>query len=159
MSSDKTDINIVSIGVVSSICQALQKYDLFDHFKEWFYDCIFPVYTEWKKIVRRKVSEMQKGIWMDFCSNHPDLKVAQDCLNNVHPYYFWSLANQYPDLVKRLHTQVRLICNFGFNGALRGYVTRTVLIVFFASTLLTIIVTSYLVVRASKTSLPSYAIN
>ena len=67
--------------------------------------------------MRRKVSERQEGIWSDFCSSHPDLKVAQDCLNNVHPDYFWSLANhQYPDLVKRLHTQVRLMCNFGFNG-------------------------------------------
>ena len=66
--------------------------------------------------MRRKVSERQEGIWSDFCSSHPDLKVAQDCLNNVHPDYFWSLANQYPDLVKRLHTQVGLMCNFGLNG-------------------------------------------
>ena len=153
------DVNIISIGVVSCICEALQKYDLFDHFKAWFYDCIFPTYTEWKKIVRRKVRERQKGIWSDFCSSHPDLKVAQDCLNNVHPEYFWSLANQYPDLVKRLHTQVRLMCNFGFNGAFHGYLTPTVLIVLFASILLTIIVTSYLIVRASKTILPSYGIN
>ena len=27
------DVNIIPIGVVSSICEALQKYDLFDHFK------------------------------------------------------------------------------------------------------------------------------
>ena len=44
--------------------------------------------------------------------------MAQDCLNNVHPEYFWSLANQYPDLVKHLHTQVRLMFNFGFNGGI-----------------------------------------
>ena len=30
------DVNIISIGVLSSICEALQKYDLFDHFKAWF---------------------------------------------------------------------------------------------------------------------------
>ena len=30
------EVNIVPIGVVSSICQALQKYDLFDHSKAWF---------------------------------------------------------------------------------------------------------------------------
>ena len=44
------DVNIISIGVVSCICEALQKYDLFDHFKAWFCDCIFPTYTEWKKL-------------------------------------------------------------------------------------------------------------
>ena len=73
-----------------------------------------------EKIVRRKVSERQEGLWSDFCSSHPDLKVAQDCLNNVHPEYFWSLANQYPDLVKCLHTQVTVMCNFGFNGRQEG---------------------------------------
>ena len=75
-----------------------------------------PYVHRMEKIVRRKVSERQEGIWSDFCSSHLDLKVAQECLNKVHPYYFWSLTNQYPDLVKRLYTQVRLICNFGFNG-------------------------------------------
>ena len=53
--------------------------------------------------------------------------------------------------------------NFGFNGrgggGFHGYVTPTVLIVLFASILLTIIVTSYLIVRASKTTLPFYGIN
>ena len=37
------DVNIISIGVVSSICAAPQKYDFLDHFKVWFYDCIFLV--------------------------------------------------------------------------------------------------------------------
>ena len=147
------------MNIVSCMCEALQNYDLFDHFKAWFYFCIFPTYTEWKKIVRRKVSERQEGILSDFCSSHPDLKVAQDWLNNVHPYYFWSLANQYPNLVKRLHTQVRLMCNFGFNGGVPWLRDTEVLIVLFASILLTIIVTSYLTVRASKTTLPSYGIN
>ena len=44
------DVSIVSIDLVSSICEALQKYDVFDLFKAWFYDCIFPTYTEWKKL-------------------------------------------------------------------------------------------------------------
>ena len=77
---------------------------------------VYSLRTQSGKIVRRKVSERQEGIWSGFCSSRPDLKVAQDCLNNVHPYYFWSLANQYPDLVKHFHTQVRPMCNFGFNG-------------------------------------------
>ena len=118
---------------------------------------VYSLRTQSGKIVRRKVSERQEGIWSNFCSSHPHLKVAQDCLNNINPYYFWSLANQYPDLVKRLHTQVRLMCNFGFNGGTHGNVTPTVLIVIFASTLLTIIVTSYLIARASKTTLPFHA--
>ena len=149
------DVNIVFIGVVSSICEALQKYDLFDHFKAWFYDCIFPTYTEWKKIVRRKVNERQEGIWSDFCSNHPDQKVAQDCLNNFHPYYFLSLSSQYPDLVKRLHNQVMLMCNFGGVTWLRDTDGANCFICKHTVD----DNNHYLIVRASKTTLLSYGIN
>ena len=108
------DVNTISIGVVSCICEALQKYDLLTILKHGS-TTVYSLRTQNGKIVKRNVSERQEGIWSDFCSSHPNLKVAQDCLNNVHPYYFWSLANQYPNLVKCLHTQVRLMCNFGFN--------------------------------------------
>ena len=59
--------------------------------------------------------EKQEGIWSDFCSSHPDLKLARGCLNNVPAHHFWSWANQHPDLVDRLHAQVRLVGNFGLN--------------------------------------------
>ena len=43
--------------------------------------------------------------------------VAQECLaNNVSPEQFWSIADNYPDLVKCLHVQIRLAGNFGLNG-------------------------------------------
>ena len=29
---------------------------------------------------------------------------------------FWSISNQYPDLVTRLHVQIRLMGNFGFGA-------------------------------------------
>ena len=54
----------------------------------------------------------------DFCLKHPNLKQAYDCLNNVPPYRFWSLANHYPNLVSRLHVQVRIMGNFGLNGGI-----------------------------------------
>ena len=40
------------------------------------------------------------------------------CLKNGSSFRFWSLANQFPDLISRLHVQVRLMGNFGFNGSL-----------------------------------------
>ena len=54
------------------------------------------MYIEWQKIVRQKVSERQAGIWSDFCSKHPDLKVAQPKQRPFLPFL---------DLF-----------NFGFNG-------------------------------------------
>ena len=33
------------------------------------------------------------------------MHVAQECLANVSPEQFWSIADNYPDLVKCLHVQ------------------------------------------------------
>ena len=46
------------------------------------------------------------------------MHVAQASLENVSPSKFWSLADIYPDLVSRLHTQVRLMCNLCLNGGI-----------------------------------------
>ena len=109
------DSNISSTGVLPNICEALRKHGLFNCFKLWFETSVFPVYSWWKAIVRRKVCENQNEVWSDFCLKHPDLKQVYDCLNNLPLYHFWSLADHYPDLVSRLHVQVKIMGNFGLN--------------------------------------------
>ena len=52
----------------------------------------------------------------NFCESHPNMRVVQSCLKNVSRFRFYSLANQFPDLVSRLHVQVRLTGNFSLNG-------------------------------------------
>ena len=42
--------------------------------------------------------------------------VAQTCFENMSIKQFWSIDGEYPDLVTRLHTQVRLMGNFGLNA-------------------------------------------
>ena len=113
------DSNISSNGVLPNICEALRKYGLFDYFKLWFETSVFPVYSWWKTSVRRIIRENQNEVWSDFC-----LKQAYDCLNNVPPYHFWSLANHYPDLVSWLHVQVRIMGDFGLNGGI-SWLTST----------------------------------
>ena len=44
------------------------------------------------------------------------MQVGQSCLKNVPLEQFWSLADSYPDLVSRLHVQVRLMGHFGLNA-------------------------------------------
>ena len=44
--------------------------------------------------------------------------VIRQTHENVSPFRFWSLANQFPDLVSRMYVQVRLMGNFGLNGSL-----------------------------------------
>ena len=37
------------------------------------------------------------------------MRVAQTCLENISPCQFWSISDRYPDLVSRLHVQIKLI--------------------------------------------------
>ena len=46
------------------------------------------------------------------------MQIAQACLENVSPHKFWSISEQHPDLVSRLHIQTRLMDNFGLNGGI-----------------------------------------
>ena len=46
------------------------------------------------------------------------MRVVQSCLKDVSHFLFWSLPNQFPDLVSRINVQVRLMGNFGLNGSL-----------------------------------------
>ena len=39
------DPNIVSLGVLPSICETLHKYELFNYFESWFSNSVFPSYA------------------------------------------------------------------------------------------------------------------
>ena len=110
------DTNIASKGVLPSIWEILHKYDLFSYLESWFSDPTFPNCLTRKKIVKRKVHESEEKAWNDFVYSHPNMKIAQTCLENVSPHKLWSISEQRPDLVSRLHIQTRLMGNFGLNG-------------------------------------------
>ena len=46
------------------------------------------------------------------------MQIARSCLAYVTPFHFWSLADHFPDLVSRLHVQVRLMGQFGLSGGI-----------------------------------------
>ena len=50
------------------------------------------------------------------------MHIAQACLENVMPNQFWCLADNYPDLVSHMHTQIRLMGNFGLNGGVPWHI-------------------------------------
>ena len=109
--------NVTSPGVLLSISESLVKYDLFHHFESWYNSSTFPFYENWKRIVRDRIRVFEKDAWLQFCDNHPDIHIIQTCFENLSPPDFWSLADGYPDLVTRLHTQARLMGGFGLNGS------------------------------------------
>ena len=116
------DVSVASMGVLSSIIEALNKYDLYHFFVSWFHDSTFPTYSNWKCIVKTKVRNFEDNAWADYCVNHPGMHIAQACLRNVTSYQFWCLADNYPDLVSRMHVQIRLMGNFGLNGGVPWHV-------------------------------------
>ena len=137
------DSSISSTGVLPKICEALRKYGLSEYFKLWFETSVFPVYSWWKTTVRRKVRENQNEVWSDFCLKHPDLKQAYDCLNNVPPDRFWSLANHYLDLVSRLHVQVKIMGISVSMAVFPGSLIPKVQIALFANKVWKLLTTSF----------------
>ena len=45
------DSDISSLGVLPSIAESLEKFDLFYYFETWYNNSIFPTYPNWKDIV------------------------------------------------------------------------------------------------------------
>ena len=65
------DKDVKSIGILPSICEALNKYDLFNYFQIWFNSSPFPTYSNWKSTVKNKVRDLESRLWLEFCSGHP----------------------------------------------------------------------------------------
>ena len=116
------DAIVTSVGVLPSIIEALKKYDLFHFFVSWFHDSTFQTYSNWKWIVKTKVRNVEDNVWADYCVNHLGMHIPKACTKNVTPYQFWCLADNYPDLVSRMHIQIRLMGNFGLKGGVPWHV-------------------------------------
>ena len=71
------DKDVKSLGILLSICEALNKYDLFNYFEIWFNSSTFPMYGNWKSIVKNKVRDLESRLWLGFYSGHPNMHVAQ----------------------------------------------------------------------------------
>ena len=147
------DSNINFTGVLPNICKSYRKYDLFHYFKLCFDNSVFLVYSNWKGTVRRKVRQKQNEVWSDFCLKHPDLKQVCDCLDNIPPGRFWSLADPCADLVSRLHVQVRIMDNFGLNG---GWLIPKVQLALYANKVWTLLITFFSSVLGSKKTLTHF---
>ena len=77
---------------------------------------MFPTYSQWISIVKTKIRKFEENEGKNFVIAHPSYKVVETSLDLVSPQMFWSISNQYPDLVTRLHVQIRLMGNFGFSA-------------------------------------------
>ena len=110
------DPQIESIGVIPSIFQRLEKYNMISYFYNWAATLCFPSYNSWKKLVNPKIHSFEINRWKTFCVGHPLCSLADTFFDNINPSKFWTLSHTYPDLVKSMHTQLRILGNFGFIG-------------------------------------------
>ena len=97
------DAKIAALAVLPSICEALHKYGLFSYFDSWFSDSAFPTYSQWKSIMKTKIRKFEVKTWKNFVIAHPSYKLAETCLDLVSPQMFWSISNQYSDLVMYMY--------------------------------------------------------
>ena len=88
------DGNIVSLGVLPTMCEALHKYELFSSFDSWSSDSVFLTYSQWKSIVKTKIRKFEVNTWKNFVIAHPSYKLVETCLDLVSPQMFWSISNQ-----------------------------------------------------------------
>ena len=86
------DPDIVSLGVLPSICEALHKYELFNYFESWSSNSICPSYAQWKVVVKSKINVFEENAWSDFVFEHPSFDFAKSCLQLVPPKKFWSIS-------------------------------------------------------------------
>ena len=70
--------------------------------------------------MKTKIFEKEVDNWYLFCPYHTSMRVAQACLENIFPDQFWSIADLYPDLVRHLHAEIRLMGNFGLMAVFLG---------------------------------------
>ena len=87
------DPNIVSLGVLPSICEALHKYELFNYFESWFFNSVFPSYAQWKAVVKSKIKVLEENAWNAFVLEHRSFDFAKSCLELVPPQKFWSISS------------------------------------------------------------------
>ena len=52
--------------------------------------------------MKTKIRELEENTWKNFVIAHPCHKLAKTCLDVVSLEMFWSVFNQYPDLVRLL---------------------------------------------------------
>ena len=108
------DKDVKSTGMLLSICEALNNYDLFNYFEIWFNSSTTATGNQLSKIKFVALKAVVVGTL--FWSSEHACRTSLLRKRLSRP-----LADLYPDLVSRLHIQVRIMGNvltFAFHGSL-----------------------------------------
>ena len=101
--------DIHSVGVITSLYDVVQKYELTHVIDEWFEPGAFPLPGVWEKLIKSKIHTAESEKWHMFCAAQPNVGLAEAAFTHISSYQYWSLSFDYPDLVKHFHLQVRIM--------------------------------------------------
>ena len=68
--------------------------------------------------MKRKFKDYEENAWLSFVNDHPNFQIARSCVANLSPEKFSAITAEYPDLVCRLHVQIRMMGWLGLNGGI-----------------------------------------
>ena len=91
-------------------------YELTHVIEEWFESGTFPLPCVWKNLIKSKIHAVESEKWHTYCAGHSKFGLAGAAFTHIFSYQYWSLAFDYPDLVKHFHLQVCTVGNFALNG-------------------------------------------
>ena len=80
------DPDIHSVGVITSLYDVVQKYELTHVIDEWSVSGTFPLPGVWKKLIKRKICAAESEKWHMFCAGHPKFGPAGAAFTHISSY-------------------------------------------------------------------------
>ena len=85
------DSDIHSVGVITSLYDAVQKYESGHVIDEWFESGTFPLSGVWKKLIKSKVDAAESEKGFNYYAGHLKFGLAGATLSQISSYQYWSL--------------------------------------------------------------------
>ena len=86
------------------------------HLDTWREISVFHLYSSWKTMYWERIANFEQHLQDSICLNYPDLLFSEHFIEDTSISQFWSISEAFPDTIKILHYQLRLVGNFGLHG-------------------------------------------
>ena len=58
----------------------------------------FPLYFDWKRIVKARIAAHENNAWIEYASVHQDIEILNETFSCITNDEFWEIADRIPDL-------------------------------------------------------------
>ena len=88
-----------SIRFIKEVVQLLNKYNLSDHFIDWYHTRFFLPYNKWRQTVKKCIQSKENVYWTKFAILHESVSKNVSASAEIRFGTFWSVTSEYPDLI------------------------------------------------------------